>query len=427
MSPAPLMNAAFQSPASQRGTDAANLRGNSSNSATGRGPRSFELGVTTGYLTYSKDDPRAHNGSNKNQNPLYDFGEEDDDNGCENIAGGAQLRQSSMKLDFDAGSSTTTLVRGARTSMTAAQMPNMYDLAVNAPAPSEPLADEVYDLGAAADENVAHVAANPRLSSLKKSAATKKKTTKKKKTTTKKAFQAIKKVEEETAPMEALYDLGASGNDDADADDAAERRSSATMYSLASEGVPQQPVADVNAAAERRSSATMYSLASEGGPQQPGAASEGVQGPTVLHLGDKVIVTGYDGDGTTGTVRFVGLHHEKKSPRVGIELSKPIGKSQGKFGGHKYFHCKSKHAVLVVPAKVSLAGEGRGGGGAADEATYYNGGAAASVGGEELAGFSSSVGDEDNDDDDGIDRSAYGIAAADDGIDRSAYGIAAVF
>lgn len=70
-------------------------------------------------------------------------------------------------------------------------------------------------------------------------------------------------------------------------------------------------------------------------------------------VGDRVRVEGYDCD---GTVAFVGLHHEKEKPRVGVILDEPIGKGKGSFGGHQYFTCDTVSAVLVLPKKVSAAG-----------------------------------------------------------------------
>jgi len=70
-------------------------------------------------------------------------------------------------------------------------------------------------------------------------------------------------------------------------------------------------------------------------------------------VGDRVRVEGYDCD---GTVAFVGLHHEKEKPRVGVILDEPIGKGKGSFGRHQYFTCDTVSAVLVLPKKVSAAG-----------------------------------------------------------------------
>ena len=35
-----------------------------------------------------------------------------------------------------------------------------------------------------------------------------------------------------------------------------------------------------------------------------------------------------------------------------MEMADAVGKSAGKFNGHKYFHCKAKHAVLMCGARV---------------------------------------------------------------------------
>jgi hypothetical protein len=69
-------------------------------------------------------------------------------------------------------------------------------------------------------------------------------------------------------------------------------------------------------------------------------------------VGDRVLVEGFE---CQGTVRFVGDHHEKQKPRVGVELDEPVAKSAGKFMGHKYFTCPKACGVLVLPKVVSAA------------------------------------------------------------------------
>ena len=56
---------------------------------------------------------------------------------------------------------------------------------------------------------------------------------------------------------------------------------------------------------------------------------------------------------STGTVQFVGPHHEKGTKRVGVVLDEPIGKHSGKVNGHVYFSCAAKCGLLVAPKKVS--------------------------------------------------------------------------
>ena len=80
------------------------------------------------------------------------------------------------------------------------------------------------------------------------------------------------------------------------------------------------------------------------------AGPEKAATPTV-QVGTVVQVEGYDCE---GTVRFVGNHQEKGTPRVGVELDQAVGKSNGTVGGHKYFKCKPRHGVLVVPRKVTM-------------------------------------------------------------------------
>lgn len=65
----------------------------------------------------------------------------------------------------------------------------------------------------------------------------------------------------------------------------------------------------------------------------------------------------------TGTVRFIGKHHVTGKNRVGVELDAPmlppywsdIAKSDGAFGGHRYFLCEKYHGVLMPPYLVQIA------------------------------------------------------------------------
>jgi hypothetical protein len=65
---------------------------------------------------------------------------------------------------------------------------------------------------------------------------------------------------------------------------------------------------------------------------------------TVDDIGARVTVAGYECE---GTLQFVGPHHEKGTPRCGVQLDEPVGKSRGSFGGHQYFAAPKKTAVLV--------------------------------------------------------------------------------
>lgn len=69
-------------------------------------------------------------------------------------------------------------------------------------------------------------------------------------------------------------------------------------------------------------------------------------------IGKRVTVQGYEG--VTGTIRFVGKHVVEKTLRVGVELDKPVGKSNGTVKGHSYFECSPKHGILIKPGKVTL-------------------------------------------------------------------------
>ena len=53
------------------------------------------------------------------------------------------------------------------------------------------------------------------------------------------------------------------------------------------------------------------------------------------HIGRRVKVDGYEGD---GTLRFVGAHHVSNLPRCGVELDQPGGKNNGTVKG-----CRPPH------------------------------------------------------------------------------------
>eukprot|EP00039_Didymoeca_costata_P008827 m.117307 g.117307 ORF g.117307 m.117307 type:complete len:2031 (-) comp14246_c0_seq3:549-6641(-) len=57
-----------------------------------------------------------------------------------------------------------------------------------------------------------------------------------------------------------------------------------------------------------------------------------------------------------GTIRFVGLHHKKGVPRIGVELDTTgRGKHNGTVHGIQYFNCKDSFGVLVPSEDVSFA------------------------------------------------------------------------
>jgi len=65
--------------------------------------------------------------------------------------------------------------------------------------------------------------------------------------------------------------------------------------------------------------------------------------------GQKVTVSGYDGE---GTVRFVGKEAGGGKSRIGVEMDKPVGKNNGTVKGHTYFTCEKKHGLLSLPKNV---------------------------------------------------------------------------
>ena len=79
------------------------------------------------------------------------------------------------------------------------------------------------------------------------------------------------------------------------------------------------------------------------------------------YVGTRVQVVGYT---CPGTLRFVGMHASKGTPRYGVELDRPIGKNDGAVSRHRYFRCAEKCGVLVTPDKVKVIfAEGQDGGG----------------------------------------------------------------
>jgi len=67
-------------------------------------------------------------------------------------------------------------------------------------------------------------------------------------------------------------------------------------------------------------------------------------------LGQRVKVDGYSCE---GTVMFVGVHHAKHRPRVGVALDEPDGKSSGKFDGERCDAARTNAApcrsTLLIP------------------------------------------------------------------------------
>uniref|UniRef100_A0A1A8S9V0 Kinesin-like protein unc-104 n=1 Tax=Nothobranchius rachovii TaxID=451742 RepID=A0A1A8S9V0_9TELE len=62
------------------------------------------------------------------------------------------------------------------------------------------------------------------------------------------------------------------------------------------------------------------------------------------------------GSSKAGTVRYVGTTQFSAGVWVGVELDTPVGKNDGSDGGHRYFHCKPGHGVLVRPDRLSRRG-----------------------------------------------------------------------
>eukprot|EP00729_Bicosta_minor_P016960 gene16960-16888_t len=130
----------------------------------------------------------------------------------------------------------------------------------------------------------------------------------------------------------------------------AEEKAAAAAAAKAAEEQAAAAAAAKAAAAGKESSAKKKPSAKKGAPD-PSTASAS-PGFKKADVGQRVTVQGYDG--VKGTIRFVGKHAVEKTRRVGVELDKPVGKSNGTVKGHVYFKCDAKHGVLVKPEKVTL-------------------------------------------------------------------------
>lgn len=90
-----------------------------------------------------------------------------------------------------------------------------------------------------------------------------------------------------------------------------------------------------------------------GGYVDVSGGNDVTRAPGDIQVGDRVVVEGFS---CAGTLRFIGVHHEKGLPRAGVELDLPIGKNNGTVSGHTYFRCDPNKGVLVLPKKVTLFG-----------------------------------------------------------------------
>lgn len=92
-------------------------------------------------------------------------------------------------------------------------------------------------------------------------------------------------------------------------------------------------------------------LRSQAGSKKKKKLKHTLQDTLSIKVGDQVQVEGYP---CSGIVMFVGPHHVTGLQRVGVELEKELGKSNGTVRGHQYFVCKKEgqFAVLVNPDKV---------------------------------------------------------------------------
>lgn len=71
------------------------------------------------------------------------------------------------------------------------------------------------------------------------------------------------------------------------------------------------------------------------------------------HVGRRVDAESYG----KGTIRYFGPHKRKKGLRVGVELDQQMGLNDGSTSEDRYFTCKPKFGILVVPAKCVLIGD----------------------------------------------------------------------
>lgn len=91
-----------------------------------------------------------------------------------------------------------------------------------------------------------------------------------------------------------------------------------------------------------------------GGVMGDGFSSDpqaGGTGFSASDVGKPCIVSGVG----SAVIRFVGLHAEKKEPRIGVEMNEPNkGKNNGTVNGHKYFECKDGFGRLTIPSRIKI-------------------------------------------------------------------------
>ncbi|KAF5379406.1 hypothetical protein D9615_006493 [Tricholomella constricta] len=77
--------------------------------------------------------------------------------------------------------------------------------------------------------------------------------------------------------------------------------------------------------------------------------------PTNITVGSRCEVQSTEaGLSKRGIVSFVGTTKFSKGVWVGIEYDEPLGKNDGSVQGERYFTCRPKHGVFVLPDKVKI-------------------------------------------------------------------------
>jgi len=163
-----------------------------------------------------------------------------------------------------------------------------------------------------------------------------------------------------------IYMWRASQKDDADLAGIQQRaKAAATHENPMYETGPDMAAKDISGAAEMQNPLAMAKKAATAAAAGGGgdAKQSGANGYifTKNDIGKRVEVLGFEGTG--GSIRFVGVHHETYKPRIGVEMDDPVGKHNGTMKGHKYFACKSKCGVITVPKKVTIVAAADTGGG----------------------------------------------------------------
>ena len=114
-------------------------------------------------------------------------------------------------------------------------------------------------------------------------------------------------------------------------------------------GIRPTRVSTMNSATTRRSklhtSRSINLSTTTSSPKTPDLTL--AEGMSVLHLVQR----------ETGVVRYIGPTELGDGPWIGVEFSKPIGKTtDGKVNIRDYFKCKPNYGLLIKPSKLTFRG-----------------------------------------------------------------------